>query len=84
MERVVEHSSEKNGAMNRSLRQRGKAMEKEENGREIKKKNLLSAYLVPGVLLPAFHPLTHLLLKHSGELLILSSFLEEECKDQRG
>lgn len=53
-------------------------------GKLRKKKNLLSAYLVPDVLLPAFHPLTHLLLKHSGEFLILSSFLEEEYKDQRG
>lgn len=33
-----------------------------------------------GVLLPALYILTHLLLKHSGEFLIL----EEESKAQRG
>lgn len=35
---------------------------------------------MPGVLLPALHTLTRLLLKHSGEFLILSSFLEEESR----
>jgi len=52
--------------------------------RKKKTKHLWRAYLVPGVLLPALHTLTRLLLKHSGEFLILSSFLEEESKAQRG
>lgn len=37
-----------------------------------------------GILLPAFHTPTNLLLKHSGEVLIITPILEEETKTQRG
>lgn len=44
------------------------------------KKHVLTACLVPSILLPALHTLTHLLLKLCGEFFIITPILKKKLR----